>query len=119
MIIAIHQPNFLPYVGFFHKLSLVDTFVLLDKTQFEFDITNRNKILKSNGKWTRISVPVKKHQKFISINKVEIDNEKNWKDENLNLLISCYENSKYFYMYKKFFEDVFEKDWKYLLDINL
>ena len=94
MIVTIHQPNFLPYSGFFHKLSLADTFVLLDNTQFQFDYTNRNKILKSDGNWTRISIPIKKHQKFLPIKDIEIDNDKNWKIQNLNLLLSCYENSK-------------------------
>ena len=74
MIVTIHQPNFLPYSGFFHKLSLADTFVLLDNTQFQFDYTNRNKILKSDGSWTRISIPIKKHQKFLPIKDIEIDN---------------------------------------------
>ena len=88
MIVTIHQPNNFPYSGFFHKLSLADTLVLLDNTQFQFDYTNRNKILKPDGKWTRIIVPIKKHQKFLPINQVEIDNDKNWKDKNLNLLLA-------------------------------
>ena len=119
MIVTIHQPNFLPYSGFFHKLSLADTFVLLDNTQFQFDYTNRNKILKSDGNWTRISIPIKKHQKFLPIKDIEIDNDKNWKIQNLNLLLSCYENRKYFYLYKNFFEELFSSEWKYLYEINL
>tara|TARA_Y100000817_G_C16785808_1_gene512740 strand:- start:434 stop:1111 length:678 start_codon:yes stop_codon:yes gene_type:complete len=119
LIVTIHQQNFLPYSGFFHKLSLADTFVLLDNTQFQFDYTNRNKILKSDGNWTRISIPIKKHQKFLPIKDIEIDNDKNWKIQNLNLLLSCYENSKYFYLYKNFFEELFSSEWKYLYEINL
>ena len=45
MKIAIHQPNFFPYPGFFHKLINVDTLVLLDDVQFEFDLTNRIAII--------------------------------------------------------------------------
>ena len=118
MIVTIHQPNYFPYSGFFHKLSLADTLVLLDNTQFQFDYTNRNKILKPDGKWTRIIVPIKKHQKFLPINQVEIDNDKSWKDKNLNLLLSCYENTKYFYLYEKFIKKLFSTEWKYLFDIN-
>lgn len=118
MIVTIHQPNYFPYLGFFHKLSLADTLVVLDDTQFQFDYTNRNKILKTDGDWTRISIPIKKHQKFFSIKDVEIDNTKNWREENLNLLFDCYENSKFFYLYKNYFEEIFKKEWKYLFDIN-
>tara|TARA_Y100000996_G_scaffold414473_1_gene405466 strand:- start:1023 stop:1700 length:678 start_codon:yes stop_codon:yes gene_type:complete len=118
LIVTIHQPNYLPYSGFFHKLSLADTFVILDDTQFQFDYTNRNKILKPDGNWTRINIPIKKHQKFFPIKEVEIDNDKNWRYENMNLLLTCYENSKYFHMYRNFFEEIFSLEWKYLFDIN-
>ena len=49
-------------------------FVILDRTQFEFGITNRNKIITPEGTWTRISVPVKNGQKFFQINDVKINN---------------------------------------------
>lgn len=32
--LAVHQPNYLPWLGFFHKISRVDIFVLLDNVQF-------------------------------------------------------------------------------------
>ena len=33
-VVAIHQPNFLPWLGFFDKLGQADVFVLLDSVQF-------------------------------------------------------------------------------------
>ena len=67
MKVTIHQANYFPYPGFFQKISLSDIFVVLDKTQFQFDITNRNKIISPNGSWTRISVPIKNIKKFTQI----------------------------------------------------
>jgi len=64
MKITIHQANYFPYSGFFQKVSLSDVYVVLDKAQFQFDITNRNKIIAPDGSWTRISVPIRKGQKF-------------------------------------------------------
>lgn len=118
MIVTIHQPNFLPYAGFFHKLSLADTFVVLDNTQFQFDYTDRNKILKKDGSWTRISIPIKIHQKFFPIKNVEIDNEKDWREKNWNLLVSSYDDTEFFYLYKDYFKELFKKEWKYIFDIN-
>ena len=34
MLVACHQPNFLPWLGFFAKLARSDRFVLLDDVQF-------------------------------------------------------------------------------------
>ena len=64
MNVSIHQPDFFPYPGFFNKIFLSDVFIILDRTQFEFGITNRNKIITPEGTWKRISIPVKNDQKF-------------------------------------------------------
>ena len=83
MIVSIHQPNYFPYTGFFHKIFLSDVYVILDKAQFQFDITNRNKIITPDGSWTRISVPIKKGQKFFEIRNVEINNDLPWGEKKL------------------------------------
>ena len=99
MIVTIHQPNYFPYPGFFQKVLLSDVCVILDRAQFEFDITNRNKIITPEGSWTRISVPIKKGQKFFEIKNVEIDNEQTWAEKNWNLIFDLN-----FYTLKKVFE---------------
>lgn len=118
MKIAIHQPNFFPYSGFFHKLINVDTLVLLDDVQFEFDLTNRNKIITKNNDWTRISIPTNKSNKFYPINKVEINNKINWKEKNWNLIFDSYSDSPFFHIYEEYLKNLFSKDWKFLFDIN-
>ena len=35
MIVAIHQPHFLPWLGFLQRMAQADVFVLLDHVQFE------------------------------------------------------------------------------------
>ena len=72
MKITIHQANYFPYPGFFQKVSLSDVYVVLDKAQFQFDITNRNKIITPDGSWTRISVPIKKGQNFLKIEMLKL-----------------------------------------------
>ncbi len=55
---TIHQPTFLPYLGFFRKIAKADIFVLYDTAQYSRgDWHNRNRILGPNGvQW--ITVPV-------------------------------------------------------------
>ncbi len=61
MICAIHQPNFLPYLGFFDKLLRSDVFILYDTAQYSRgDFHNRNRIKTPGGvKW--LTVPVHLH----------------------------------------------------------
>lgn len=58
-VVAIHQPNYLPWLGYFHKIAKADVFVFLDDVQFtKGGYTNRVQILSPKGpKW--LSVPVK------------------------------------------------------------
>lgn len=59
MLVAIHQPNYLPWLGYFHKIARADVFVFLDDVQFsKGSYTNRVQILTSSGaRW--LSVPVR------------------------------------------------------------
>ena len=56
----IHQPNFLPWLGFFHKLASSDVFVLLDTVQFSRGSrTNRVQVL-AGDRPTWLTVPVRR-----------------------------------------------------------
>ena len=55
MIVAIHQPNFAPWLGFFGKMASADVFVYLDDAQYSKNsYTNRVRI--RGEKW--LTVPV-------------------------------------------------------------
>ena len=119
MKISIHQPNYFPYPGFFHKLFLSDILVLYDDVQFESDITNKNKIIKSSGSWERISVPVKKNQTHKKIMDIEINNELSWSDDTFCKLYESYNNASFFNDYKPFLKNIYSKSWDMLLELNL
>ena len=58
MIVAIHQPQYLPWIGYFEKMDRTDAFVLLDTVQFKKnEWQNRNRIKTPEG-WQWLTVPV-------------------------------------------------------------
>ena len=59
MIVTIHQPEHLPWLGFFNKADQADLLVLLDVVQYRKDyFQNRNRILNQHGPiW--LTVPVR------------------------------------------------------------
>ena len=76
MIISIHQPNYIPWIGYFHKIEHSDIFVIFDDVQLPRgkDFVIRNLIKTEGGsKWLR--VPVKNQSKMLPINEIEINNE--------------------------------------------
>tara|TARA_B110000014_G_scaffold228341_1_gene188656 strand:+ start:292 stop:972 length:681 start_codon:yes stop_codon:yes gene_type:complete len=118
MKLVIHQPNYLPYVGFFHKLSLADTLVLMDNTQYDKKFTNRNKIKVPNDSiW--ITIPINKKQKFSLNKEIEINNDEPWQEDHLKKITRSYTNSNYYKKnYQLVFENFYAKKWDYLFDFN-
>lgn len=56
--VAIHQPNFIPWTGYFHKIARCDLFVLLDDAEYTKNgYINRNRIKTPTG-WQWLAVPV-------------------------------------------------------------
>ncbi|WP_252250248.1 WbqC family protein [Clostridium sp. ZBS13] len=119
MILSAHQPAYLPWLGYFHKIAISDVFVILDEVQFEKNsFTNRNKIKTSNGT-TWISVPMKMNghiQK--TINQMEIDNKFNWRAKHWKSLYLNYKKSPYFNLYSDFLEETYKKEWSNICDLT-
>lgn len=118
MIVVIHQPEFLPWLGFFDKIDKADLFVVMDHVQFEPRyFQNRNKI-KTAEEWQWLTVPVTQ-QRFQNINEVRTYDETRWKAKHWNALVVNYSKSKYFAKYADFFQQVYTRDWELLVDLNL
>jgi len=117
MKIAIHQANYFPYSGFFHKINQADVFVIQDDVKFVNRITNRNKII-SSSEYTWINVPIKKGHKSLPIMDVKINNEIPWGKINLKKICAGYNKAKFFHLYKDYFENLYKKEWNNIFDLN-
>ena len=116
-IVAIHQPEYLPWLGFFKKMINSEIFVFLDDAQFDKKgWQNRNRIRTKNGT-VLLSVPVHAHS-YPNINEITIDNNKNWSKRHKKSILFNYAKAPYFEEFKDFIESVFEKKFEYLVDLN-
>lgn len=83
MRVTVHQPEFIPWLGFFHKASLADVLVLLDDAQFTKNyFHNRNRVRTKDG-WSWITAPVEKSALDTPMNAVRIaeTNNPRWRDK--------------------------------------
>lgn len=118
MIVAIHQPQYLPWLGYFGKIDKADIFVLLDDVQYKKnEWQNRNKIRTAKG-WQWITVPVRYRFKD-KINQVKIDSNRDWRGDHYKTLTTYYNKAPYFKNYEPFFKTAYTADWEYLIDINI
>lgn len=94
MIVAIHQPNFLPWQGYFHKILKADAFIFLDDVQYsKNNIINRVKILQNGAeKW--LTLPVS-YQTGQAIHQVT-PNKQGWQSSQLDSLKQFYRKAPAF-----------------------
>jgi len=109
---------YIPYPGFFHKLSLSDVLVIMDDVQYDKRFTNRNKILVPQGPiW--LTVPIVKEDKFLPNDSVRINNSVNWRDDHWRKISLSYRNTAFYDLYAGRLEETFQREWDLLLDLDL
>ena len=123
MIVAIHQPNYLPYLGFFDKMAKSDIFVIYDDAQFnKSDFQHRNRIRIYHG-WKWLTVPVEK--KHLPINEIRIKNEVStwkglgWADAHFKDIEDNYKDAAYYSEYADELKKIYEKRYDKLVELNM
>lgn len=121
MVVTIHQPEHLPWLGFIDKVRQADTFVILDHVQFrKHYYQNRNRIRGTDGAlWLTVPVLTRNYANQ-AINDVLINNQGSprWKDKCWGSLVQHYRNAKYWLYHAGFFERLYKAEWLRLADLN-
>lgn len=97
--VVIHQPDFLSYLGFFHRFLHADLYVALDTAQFVTNTSrswqNRDKIKTPQGeRW--LTVSVEKPSGYAAIKDVLLSERVDWRKDNLNLLSQNYRKAPFY-----------------------
>ena len=121
MIVSIHQPNYLPWSGFFHKMSMCDQFVLLDNVPFSKNsYQNRCKIKTSQGTNKWLTVPVLMSGHFgQATNLVQIDKRSRWASKHWRTIKQNYSRAPFFDVLAECIKSVYHADWDLLGDLNV
>jgi hypothetical protein len=86
MNVAIMQPYFFPYIGYWQLIYATDTFVLFDDVQYiRHGWINRNRTINPAGGWQYIQVPVAKHSHTELIRNI-VARDEDWRGKLLGQL---------------------------------
>jgi hypothetical protein len=98
-VVAIHQPNFLPWLGYFDKIARADVFVFLDDAQQQKkggSYTNRVRML-VNGEPTWMTVPIDRTYHGVrEIREIEIEESRPWRRKLLTSIEQSYGRAAHF-----------------------
>lgn len=120
MKLAIMQPYFFPYIGYFSLIKHTDKFILLDDVQYiRHGWIERNRVLKQNGGWLFIQVPIIKNEgRDTLIKNILINNSKLWKDKIFAQLEHYKKVAPNYSLVIRMLKEVFENDFIDLVNLN-
>ena len=113
MIVSIHQPAYLPWLGYLHRIAVSDLYIVLDHVQFEKNsFINRNKVRTKQG-WCWLTVPVETKGRFgnLPIREVGIARNIKWADKHWQTICQNYGKSVFFDDHADFLEHIYHQDW--------
>ena len=123
MKVAIHQPHFLPWLGYLDRMKQVDLFIILDHVQFERrHYQNRTQIrLEDEARW--FTVPVVQVSQKETILEKRVDNPPElgprwWGPSSFQTLRFAYRKAPYFEKYAPRIQKILETRWDRLVDLN-
>lgn len=120
MVVTIHQPDFLPWLGFFDRWQKSDTYIVLDDVQFlRRGWHHRDKIKTKNGvQW--LTVPVLKKSRYHqTIKEVKINNEENWRYKHLKTIQASYGKTPNFDLVYSKLSEIYNRNHDLLISFNM
>ncbi len=118
--VAIMQPTYLPWIGYFDLMDQCDLFIFLDSVQFDKRSWQQRNRIKSQKGEEPLTVPVFSKGKFDQkINEVEIDHTSRFSDKHLKTIQHAYAKAPFFNEYFEDLSKIFSKKQPLLVDLNI
>jgi hypothetical protein len=123
MQVAIHQPHFLPWLGYLDRMARSDLFILLDHVQFERrNYQNRTQIrVDEEARWLTVPVvQLSQKEKIIDkrVDNPAIETSRWWGPNAYQTLRYAYRKAPYFERYSPRIQQILETRYDKLVDLN-
>jgi len=122
MIVTVHQPHYLPWLGYLHRMATADLFILLDHVQFDRgNYQNRTQIRMNDApRW--LTVPVVQRSQKERIVEKALDNSgegsRHWSQIHYQTLRHAYREAACVNVYLRELRRISEARWDRLVDLN-
>ncbi len=122
MIVAIHQPHYVPWLGYLHRMGQADAFIVLDQVQFERrNYQNRTRIrIDDQERWLTVPVIQRSQKERIVDKEIEHrDTARAWGAAHFATLRHAYRDAGYFGSYAGDLRELLFAPWQRLVDLDL
>jgi WbqC-like protein family len=123
MIVAAHQPHYLPWLGYLDKLAKADLFVVMDDLQYEAqNYQNRQRVkLATGAAWLTVPLARGAQDDRILDKRVEDggDTRHAWRHRHWRTLETSYGRAPHFARYADELRAVYARSWTSLVELDL
>ena len=113
MLVAIHQPHYLPWLGYLEKMAAADLFIVLDHVQFERGNYQNRTQVRINGAAHWLTEPVVQRSQKERIDEKLIDTRQEWETTHYETLRRAYGSAAITPL-----RAIYETPWERLVDLN-
>lgn len=121
MIVSIHQPVYMPWVGYMYKIIMANVFVILDDVQYspnKASMQDYNYIKTPQGKLS-LKVPVEYKYNVTKINEARTKDELGWKEKHLKAIELNYKKAPNFARVFPKLKEIMLREYNTLADLNV
>jgi hypothetical protein len=123
MIVTVHQPHFLPWLGYLHRMAQADLFIVLDHVQFERRNYQNRTMIRFDGEARWLTVPVEQRSQKERIGEKRIDNSLHgtprwWSPGHFQTIRQAYRDAPFAGDYAPALRRIFETRWERLVELN-
>lgn len=124
MIVAVHQPHFLPWLGYLDRMIGADLFIILDHVQFERrNYQNRTRILlNGQGHWLTVPVQQLSQQELVVDKRIDnppLEDPRWWGANHSRTLRHAYRDAPFLDVYAPTLRELLESRWERLIDLDM
>ncbi len=118
MVVSIHQPDYIPWLGFYYKVAHSDLFVYLDDAQFSNAAAHNFNVIKTAQGELRLKIPVQQKMGD-AILEVKTRDTMPWREKHLKTLEMNYKKAPYFDLFYPMFAEVLSKEYASIAELNM
>ena len=118
MVVSIHQPDYISYLGYYYKISRADVFIFLDNCQFSNDNMHHWNRIKTPQGECRLKIPVVQHLGDRILD-VQTRDALGWKEKHLKTIQMNYSRAKYFNDFYPRFRELLLTAYPNLAELNI
>lgn len=123
LIVAVHQPHFLPWLGYLDRMQQADLFIVLDHVQFERrNYQNRTRFrLDGQAQWLTVPVIQQSQKETVLDKRIDAQPEAGdrwWGPRHFQTLRHAYRQAPHFDEYASALKSILEHRWEKLAELD-